>query len=174
MYPGDSMVVIGESIDFTKNGTIETLKGFVFENDGVTGVTSEGPIEVTKVEQYGLDNSDKHTNEYITGFTIIGENIVKIYSKGGGGYSTEEVDDPNDPQGNKRHIAYCMNYLNYYSMPRYCKVYYDAAYYDIGFVSVGEEALSSAIYEKENPDIIYAEDALENITENNVKPFKNG
>ncbi|SKA64672.1 Listeria/Bacterioides repeat-containing protein [Eubacterium uniforme] len=168
MYPGDSMVVIGESIDFTQNGTIETLKGFVFENDGVTGVTSEGPIEVTNIERYGRVNDDEHTNEFITGFKIIGEDMVKIYSKGGGGYSTEEVDDSNDPQGNKRHIAYCMNYLNYYSMPRYCKVYYDAAYYDNGFVSVGEEALASAIYEKENPDIIYAEDALENITENKL------
>ena len=168
MYPGDSMVVIGKSIDFTKDGTIEVLKGFVFENAGVTGVASEGPIEVTNIERYGWVNDDEHTNEFITGFKITGEDMVKIYSKGGGGYSDEEVVNPNNPQGNKRQIAYCMNYLNYYSIPRYCKVYYDSVYYDKGWVSVGEEALASAMYEQENPDIIYAEDALENISEDKL------
>ena len=61
-----------------------------------------------------------------------------------------------------------MNYLNYYTLPNYCKVYYDAVYYNNGWVSVGEDVLANAIYEQENPDIIYVEDTLENLNEDKL------
>ena len=168
MYPGDSMVIVGEEIDFSKTGTITAFKGLVFENNGETGVASEGPIEVTKVEEYGRVNDDDHSNEFITGFTITGDDMVKIYSKGGGGYSDESKKDPDDPMGGERLIAYYMNYLNYYTLPKYCSISFDAVYYNNGWVSVGEDVLANAIYEQENPDIIYVEDALANLNEDKL------
>ena len=168
MYPGDSMVIIGEEIDFSKPGTITVFKGLVFEHDGETGVASEGPIEVTNVVEFGNVNDNSHTNEFITGFTITGDDMVKIYSKGGGGYSDESKIDPDDPNGEGRLIAYYMNYLNYYTLPKYCSINYDAVYYNNGWVSVGEDVLANAIYEQENPDIIYAEDALANLNEDKL------
>jgi len=149
LLPGDSVEVIPQPN--VPNGNMH--KGFgIVTNENYPDATeydSRGPIEVTEKQFWG-------GAYYITGFKIVGDYPVHVWSNSGGDHSAEQVSD-------EVSYTYAISYMDFqYFIPsvsmRY-EVYSNAA----DRVFTNEELATAAYYsDEENPTTVFAEDALAN------------
>ena len=120
LFPGDEVTLIPN----IPNGSAAThdgecisgYVGMVFNDPD--SAASRGPVEVTKTQAYG-HTTESHSNVFIQEFKITGTEPVMVYSRGGGGYTSEEVE--NSEYANIS-LAYYAKSLSYNIFTSYCNI----------------------------------------------------
>ena len=153
LLPGDSFEVIPQPNE--PNGNM--AKGlYIGPNEHYPDVNhweSRGPIEVTSTESHGDNNYI-----FITGFTIVGDYPVRIWSNSGGDCAATRVSDDVSYTFRKSDLAFSM-----YVPSVALRYEYWSNRDDGGRFFTDEELAGAATYtDEENPTLIYAEDALVN------------
>ena len=166
LFPGDTVTIIPKLPDISEadhNGQTITGWGGVLFNDN--SVADKYPLKITKTAAYGnLPSDGSHGNLFIQGFEIEGTEPVRVFSNGGGGYTSEPV---NCEYANVS-FAYYKDTLRFEYFPRYCSLYYQYKNKDDGAgagLDFNEDFLNEELYyftEEEEMDAIWGTDAVHN------------
>lgn len=166
MFPGDKVTILPQLPDISQvdhNGqTVSGWGGVVFNDNSVA---DKYPLKITKTAAYGnLPTDGSHGNLFIQEFEIEGTEPVRVFSNGGGGYTSEPV----ECEYANVSFAYYASTLRFEYFPSYCSLYYQYADTDDGAgagLTFDDDFLSKELYyftEEEEMDAIWGADAVHN------------
>ena len=162
LFPGDVVKIIPVTVP--DNGRYQGMKGFVFTDACPWGHASakdfpcsddgQKHVQVNKTAAYGVPNQTSGENLYIQEFEIVGNDIVKVQSWGGGDYTSTE---------DGSHVYGAAN-LEFVYLPSEAPVETVLQYSFNGRRDMTvDEAATAAYYTDEiNTSVVFASDAIAN------------
>ena len=168
LLPGDKVKIIPElpSVDYAlEHGkTSVGVVGLVFMDK--TSATKEPSFKVTKEVAYGTAGNENHGNTFIQEFEITGTEPVMVVVNGGtSGYTREKKTVWVNETEVEVTLAYGAGWLGFVRFPEYIDFNYQ--FWDVNVEDETWMEDFEAVYygETENPDAIWAVDAIYNLDE---------
>ena len=168
LFPGDTVRFLPAQYPASEHH--QGCKGYHFTEERPEGVRpadsfackDDGKVhvEVTETHAWGEPNSITHDNRYITAIKIVGDELVKLQSWGGGDYTSEDfyIGDKNIGH------VYSAGNLEFVYIPAWCKVTTGFWYsFNTGRPMTEEETATAAWYTDEpSTTVVWAADGIAN------------
>ena len=162
LFPGDVVKIIPQTLP--ADGREQGMKGFVFTDTCPWGHVSakdfscsddgQKHVQVNKTAAYGVLNEASRENLYIQEFEIVGNDIVKVQSWGGGHYTSTEDGS----------YVYSAANLEFVYLPSEAPVETVLQYSFNGTrdMTAGETAGAAYYTDEINTSVVFASDAIAN------------